>query len=640
MIYQDFTTWTYKDSGSTASCEYEHGGYDAITTSASESCIFCTFFVDSLPSHAIQAKETRSNIKCTFPKTQYGQLNLVFKFAPVEHNHRSVLGWKSFEIFQALDLSQRTTGLVNNIALPQQLSRAPKTASCVSLARSWIQECVQHHDKCIRPKEASLPTRLLDVGDGQQDPRLVTSRESMGEYLALSYCWGFDRRLVTTAANLEDHKAGVQLKKLPQTLKHAVLMTRWLGYRFLWIDALCIIQDDDVDWRREAASMCSVYEHAVCSLAVLDAEGSDVGFSGRQEDDFEIVDMDGLRIGIREPKTSAQIRLAKSRLETRAWTLQERILAPSVLYIGNDQIFWECCTGLASEACPVVCEEPPREDWYSGEGRSVHEMKLLLRNDIRADAPDLWHSLVESYTQRLHTHASDRLPAIQGLATKLDQHNQGKYIFGMWSDSLHISLLWKLSLDRRLPVRTARERRPNVPTWSWASYENPVVFICKSMSHITSRIDTEADLLRINTVRSEDSSSVACLRVKAQYQKGTCIRSDRKSRSCEFKSEISDSFLDRAKCTLDNVSNGVRGGEPLWGDFYCVLVAERAKGAEAKGARSTSLFCLILKEVQNDHHYDTFLPVLRRAGVGELESAVASQVGVVGAATYGEFVLI
>jgi hypothetical protein len=146
-----------------------------------------------------------------------------------------------------------------------------------------------------------LPTRLLDLSGlperrellnrstqwrsmfQERACRLIEMRpESRGQYVALSYCWGSNVPFTTTSANLQEHKQenGITFDQLPETLQDAVLMVRFLGLRYLWVDCLCIVQDDIADWEHEAAQMADVYSNAFLTLAAMRANHCDEGFLG------------------------------------------------------------------------------------------------------------------------------------------------------------------------------------------------------------------------------------------------------------------------------------------------------------------------------------------------------------------------
>src|SRR5579859_4869443 len=112
------------------------------------------------------------------------------------------------------------------------------------LAKAWIDDCSLNHRLCPKPEDAELPTRLLDVGestDSFQDLRLIIPKGAKGKWIALSYCWGQSNNYVTTTRTLEDHLRQIPFGSLPRTIRDAIRVTRSLGIRYLWVDALCII---------------------------------------------------------------------------------------------------------------------------------------------------------------------------------------------------------------------------------------------------------------------------------------------------------------------------------------------------------------------------------------------------------------
>jgi hypothetical protein len=143
-----------------------------------------------------------------------------------------------------------------------------------------------------------LPTRVLDLGtlpgrkamsntndwDGlfvNGTCRLAEKREQeMGQYVALSYCWGTSLTYKTITGRLESHRRGIDFAQLPRTLQDAIMMTRYLDLRYIWIDCLCIIQDDKLDWEREAGNMASIYSNSYLTIAAARAHHSAEGFLG------------------------------------------------------------------------------------------------------------------------------------------------------------------------------------------------------------------------------------------------------------------------------------------------------------------------------------------------------------------------
>ena len=156
-----------------------------------------------------------------------------------------------------------------------------------SLMKQWIDSCVFHHPGCHSPVISRIPTRIIDVGPlgGQQDPFLFTPPKGFEDsYVALSYCWGANQtKYVLTKTKAELYRPKFLMKTLPKTISDAFQITRRLGFRYLWVDALCIIQDGDggEDFRKESGHMDEVYGNAAITIAAAAAENVEEGIFQR-----------------------------------------------------------------------------------------------------------------------------------------------------------------------------------------------------------------------------------------------------------------------------------------------------------------------------------------------------------------------
>lgn len=125
-----------------------------------------------------------------------------------------------------------------------------------------------------------MPTRVVDVSN--DGVRLIETKPSVLEgddrrYCALSHCWGPVPIIKTEKANYDEHCKAIPWELLSKTFREAILTTRQLGFRYIWIDSLCIKQDDGADWAAEAATMCDVYQNAILTIAATQAEDGGVG---------------------------------------------------------------------------------------------------------------------------------------------------------------------------------------------------------------------------------------------------------------------------------------------------------------------------------------------------------------------------
>lgn len=379
------------------------------------------------------------------------------------------------------------------------------SAGAIQLAASWINECVSNHDGCRVPstRESSgfVPTRLVDVS---KDPIcLVNSAEHfLGKdtdrrYVALSHCWGTIQIIRTLKENYQQHLTHIGTEQLSKTFADAILATRNLGFRYIWIDSLCIIQDDSEDWAKEAATMCDVYQYADLTLAAAHASGGNVGCFKNRDGLLQVPFV--VEVPQKEfPGSPAHIVFTSygrseglggpsPPLYGRAWVLQEQILSPRMLIFDGSQLRWECLTTHASERT------------YSG-GMSRHAgHQKAIRKAIVEDEDFFtigdgahyqhmnWCYAVMDYTHRGMTQSKDRLVALAGIAQALGRYTKSEYLAGLWSQFFWTGMLWSISHVNEYVSTTqdafdldknphTRHPEPIAPSWSWASVTVPVVY--------------------------------------------------------------------------------------------------------------------------------------------------------------------
>jgi hypothetical protein len=246
-------------------------------------------------------------------------------------------------------------------------------------------------------------------------------------------------------------------------------VTHELGLRYIWIDCLCIIQDDTSDWEIESKRMASIYGNSKATIAAVkskDGNGgcfnendkifyfkhpsSDTPMSIRQYNNHE---------GHRSFETSDVIRQTMP-LFTRAWTLQEEILSPRVLYYESMEVAFQCRKLLDCQ-CGELSH---RGEDYSFETTKRRYERSHHKSLDSYQAMQDWASVVVQFSSRKLTFETDRLPALSGLAKSFQNQHLGAFVAGMWEKGLHFSLSWVYVGPRRA--------QPTVyvaPSWSWAS---------------------------------------------------------------------------------------------------------------------------------------------------------------------------
>ena len=141
------------------------------------------------------------------------------------------------------------------------ISRDPSS----DLGRHWISNCSLKHPGCSPANDRPLPTKLLEVSPGQE-PRLVVTMGSEGQYVALSHCWGTSKPPMTTPDSFASFLECIPFDTLPRTFRDAVTVVQQLEYTYLWIDCFCIIQGSAEDFQYECAQMHATFTNAAVTI--------------------------------------------------------------------------------------------------------------------------------------------------------------------------------------------------------------------------------------------------------------------------------------------------------------------------------------------------------------------------------------
>ncbi|KAI1458744.1 heterokaryon incompatibility protein-domain-containing protein [Annulohypoxylon moriforme] len=373
---------------------------------------------------------------------------------------------------------------------------SPTSVESVTIARSWLETCTSKHSSCRQGDgNFKMPSRILDIGNPNY-PGYVVLRESNDahrepttdtRYVALSHCWGTTQTIATTRENLEDHKSGMELESLPQTFKDAIKIVQEFELRYLWIDSLCIIQDDANDWEQEAAQMADVYRNAHLVLGATRGESDTQGFLSPRHKSPGYTVFGNFTFSALPPLlhrwTTGTDMMKNEPLSDRAWCLQERYLARRMLMYGSTQTAWECAELRASEDGESIYEEGDQLSRIlqtANTGISVFgdilptpwNTDLLPRRRETVVRYADWYRMVEQYTTRNITKDSDRLPALLGVANALGAITGDDYIAGIWFGGLLEGLTWCAASKDGLQHPQTRTG----PSWSWVSVKGPVRF--------------------------------------------------------------------------------------------------------------------------------------------------------------------
>lgn len=318
---------------------------------------------------------------------------------------------------------------------------------------------------------------------------------------------------------------------MPPTIQDAITVCRGLKIPYLWVDPLCIVQDDPQAWAEDAAEMDCIYLHSRLTIAALEPATCKSHFLGRQRfgsEDWQISftadlsdrDSPGSSPVFGEKmdifvRTNLETEDAgeKCSLDTRGWCLQESLLPNRRLCFNGDEMIWECLCRKTCE-CGHVLRRPEAMQYaqmgaylkskrlkaevrHSQPQPKSHESRVELRlygsarhSAYSTMAQARWRSLVEEFTRRSVSRPVDRLNAVSGLAklardhlmrNRLDEEvAENAYLAGLWRNEFHFDLAWTVtefserSQSEALEVEGRTASSP--PTWSWASVDGAVAY--------------------------------------------------------------------------------------------------------------------------------------------------------------------
>jgi hypothetical protein len=390
--------------------------------------------------------------------------------------------------------------------------------STVKVVSRWLNSCQKHAGCAERP--GFLPRRLLELpADGPPKPKLVETSAlkllSVPNYTTLSHCWGVPKLhappLRTTKSTYEARTRGIEWEHLPTVFRDAIVLTRALGCRYLWIDSLCIVQDDEQDWIEQSALMADIYSYGYLNIAAAATKGpSGSLFHERQE----LVCFNADRVPQFQPNTThvvpppaatiAPVQVRRSHQHThacvlghmlnggdaicpllrRGWVFQERLLSRRTVFFANSEMLWQCqertcceCGGVENDAAVSLRlghAEPavPRVQGSAGIEDEKIQQRFAAVTGGRCSAQqvrDLWHDVVQQYSVTRLTQESDRPYAVAGIARRMHEATGDTYLAGLWLEDLPRGLLWY----GLLLWSHGAWRRPGRPTWSWMSRAEP-----------------------------------------------------------------------------------------------------------------------------------------------------------------------
>ena len=288
--------------------------------------------------------------------------------------------------------------------------------------------CLEEDGDACSIANRFLPTRLIEVSTkhGMSCSAHLVLRGELPlktPYLTLSHCWS-DTEAKPISLTLECFdrlRNDIPMSELSKTFRDPLQVTIWLGYRHVWMDPLCILQNSDEDWEEEAARMGDIYRHSMCTIAAIRAR------DGRDGLFFERNALTFTKLPLTKSKGQRQYATRKepwlNPLIGRAWTVKERCLSSRTLYFGSDMISWAC------RRCEA-CEGPYARNLQM---RDSSFAKLLDGDTDEKTAVAAWNTIVEAYASCKLTLWKDRWPAFQVLTAEVEKAQGRTILHGLRS---------------------------------------------------------------------------------------------------------------------------------------------------------------------------------------------------------------
>lgn len=449
-----------------------------------------------------------------------------------------------------------------------------------------------------------MPSRCLDVNNVDAIHLCIT-KDQQDSYAALSYCWGPKQypNLIATKASFNGMLENIPLSKFPLTLRDGIAVTRGLGLRYLWIDALCIVQDDDDDKDNEIPQMRQIFSYAHCTIIAATAAHCHAGFLHVRELPYTLelcvpypgLDVKNGHLFLREYDLDHWTLYDPlgDPVNHRAWTLEERLLSPRRLVYSKNHVRWLCETTELTNGGDLEDRK-----WPSTTNRGDQMERLpphlspwtttsSIGEDATSQRRDTWYSwlnIVREYNLRSLTKSKDKLRAIGGIAELYYLKTGDQYCAGLWRSYLAEELLWKvfdpratfssMVIKSRDPVMLFPRPNYRAPTWSWASVDGTAAnYRALSRSPFVADVYEVIDCVVVPEKPNTSLTSVrsAVLTVRGRLKRALLHLESKLLYESVEKCEMKDDF---GKCDLDALEHGQYSN---YRSVHCLEITSRLR---------------------------------------------------------------
>ena len=348
----------------------------------------------------------------------------------------------------------------------------------INLLRQWINCCqLLHQDDCI---SSALPMSLqrIYLVDIECSCLVLSSVEC--RYVALSYVWGNAITINTTRENLAymmnlgSIMADDNTLAIPKSICDALRLCPQLGVRYLWVDSLCIVQDDEDTKKLYLSSMASIYAHAY--FTIVAAEGMDANFglrgTGRgayvrnvETDIVRFQDNRQMVIyqhGAWHPENSCWV--------SRGWTFQESLFSKRIL-VFNGLVSWFCRKATWEEYIQYPTE---RLSYKSKKLESIKQNHFTAKRPSWPDI-DKWADYVSEFNKRRLTYDEDVVDAFLGTTSIFNSNFSGGILWGIPEMFFDHCIMWgPRAMIRRRMAHSSSSLENSLPSWSWVGWEGDI----------------------------------------------------------------------------------------------------------------------------------------------------------------------
>lgn len=355
-----------------------------------------------------------------------------------------------------------------------------------TLLNRWLSLCNHLHpelsqDTFSSPAEVFSHLRVIDV-----NRQCIIDAPKDCMYLALSYVWGQGKVLTLSRENriALGREGGLEsaMDLLPLTIRDAILLAKELHIPYVWVDSLCIIQNDEEDQRRQIGAMNHIYRSAVLTAVAAWGQDAQAGLPGVRVNSRlarqAVEEVQGLILANLLPGWRESVDLTP--WNQRGWTYQEKLLANRIMIFTAEQVYFSCKHGCNFR------EESGNDDLSKADFTSIPSSQRTYSLDLRYQVNFKTYAMVvNEYSRRSLSYSTDGLNAISAILSTLEKPFRGAFLYGLPETAIDAALLWKPAArsHRRCDPVT---RKSLFPSWSWVGWENEVEYDdCPNLCEVT-----------------------------------------------------------------------------------------------------------------------------------------------------------